>query len=171
MARVRRNRISGQFAARLIEMLESPAFRALSLSAHMSLARIEIEFAHHGGRPELNGKLTVTFNDLEEYGISRRMIAPALRELEALGFIEITEKGCAGNAGYRRANKFRLTYRPCGIAPGDGSHEWRRIQTIDEAHLIAERARAKHEPSQRPRRSRPAPHRNNHPFEGKLHVA
>jgi hypothetical protein len=36
----RRNSISGQFAARLIEMLESPAYRVLSRSGHMVLARI-----------------------------------------------------------------------------------------------------------------------------------
>src|SRR5208282_1441667 len=58
-----------------------------------TLARLEIEFAHHGGRPALNGKLTVTFDDFEAYGIHRHSIAPALRELEALGFIERTRKG------------------------------------------------------------------------------
>jgi hypothetical protein len=35
----RRNSISGQFAARLIEMLESPAYRALSRSGHMVISR------------------------------------------------------------------------------------------------------------------------------------
>ena len=135
-------------------MLESPAYRALSLSGHLAMARIETEFAHHGGRPDLNGKLIVTFTDFETYGIHRHSIAPALRELEALGFIERTRKGVAGNAGYRCSNQFRLTFRPCGIVPGDGTHEWRRIKTIDEARALAERARAEHEPSQKPRRSR-----------------
>jgi hypothetical protein len=45
----RRNRINCQFAARPIEMLESPAYRVLSLSAHRVITRIEIELAHHGG--------------------------------------------------------------------------------------------------------------------------
>jgi hypothetical protein len=35
----RRNRISGQFAARRIEMLESPAYRVLSRSGHMVIWR------------------------------------------------------------------------------------------------------------------------------------
>jgi len=153
--KARHNKISGQFAARLIEMLESPAYRVLSLSGHLALARIEIEFAHHGGRPVLNGKLTVTFDDFEAYGIHRHSIGPALRELEALGFIERTRKGAGGNAGYRCSNQFRLTFRPCGLAPGDGTHEWRRVQTLDEANAIAEGARAEYEPSQRPRRAQP----------------
>jgi hypothetical protein len=40
---------------RLIEMLRSPAYRALSRAAHQVLARIEIELADHGGMD--NGKL------------------------------------------------------------------------------------------------------------------
>src|SRR5215471_4459427 len=93
---LRKNRIAGQFAARTIEMMESPAFRVLSLSAHRLLARIEIEHAHHGGND--NGSLPVTYEDFVEYGVERHAIAPALRECEALGFIEITERGRAGNA-------------------------------------------------------------------------
>jgi hypothetical protein len=54
------NPITQGWAARPIEMLESPAYRALSLSAHRALSRIEIELAHHGGKD--NGKLPVTFD-------------------------------------------------------------------------------------------------------------
>jgi hypothetical protein len=37
----RRNRISGQFRAHMIEMIESPAWRALSLSARRIIDRID----------------------------------------------------------------------------------------------------------------------------------
>src|SRR5262245_26881762 len=70
----RRNRIAGQFAARGIEMLEAPAYRELSLSAHRALARIEIELAHHGGYD--NGRLPVTFEQFEEYGLHRHAVGP-----------------------------------------------------------------------------------------------
>src|SRR5262249_41798135 len=85
------NKIDGPFAPRLITMLKSPAYRALSLSAHRILARLEIELYQHGG--EDNGKLIVTYDHFVEHGIDRDAIAPALRELEALGFIEIPERG------------------------------------------------------------------------------
>lgn len=55
MAPRKRNSIDGQFQPRLIEMLESPASRVLSLSAHRVLDRIAIELGHHGGND--NGKL------------------------------------------------------------------------------------------------------------------
>jgi len=138
MKRRRRNAISGQFSARLIDMLESPAYRALSLGAHRVLARIEIELAHHGGND--NGSLPVTYDDFQRYGIHRHAIAPAIRELVALGFI-LVELGCSGNAEFRAPNRFGLTYRPREGVDGDGSHEWRRIKTTEEADQIAATAR------------------------------
>ena len=47
-------------------MLESPAYRVLSLSAHRVLARLEIEIGHHGGHD--NGKLQVTYESFVQYG-------------------------------------------------------------------------------------------------------
>jgi hypothetical protein len=133
------NKISGQFAARLIEMMESPAYRVLSLSAHRVLSRIEIEWAHHGGQD--NGQLPVTFDDFVAYGLHRTAIGPALVELEALGFIVVTDQGkMAHAADYRRPKKFLLTSRP--VPKGaDPLHNWKRITTMEEAQAIAESAR------------------------------
>jgi hypothetical protein len=107
----------------------------------MVLARIEIESAHHGGKE--NGRLPVTYDDFEKYGIHRHAIRPAISELVAFGFIEVTERGRAGNAEFRSPNYFRLTYRHARGEPGDGTHEWRRLAdiTTDEAEAMARRAR------------------------------
>jgi hypothetical protein len=135
----RHNKISGQFAARLIEMMESPAYRVLSLSAHRVLSRIEIEWAHHGG--EDNGQLPVTFDDFERYGVNRHAIGPAIAELGALGFIVVTEKGKkALAADYRRPNKFLLTSRPTHKG-ADPLHSWKRFRTIEEAQAKSEEDR------------------------------
>jgi hypothetical protein len=135
--RKRPQSIGGQFAPRLIEMLESPAYRALSLSARRVLERIEIELAQHGGKD--NGSLPVTYDDFEHYGIRRDCIAPAIRELVALKFIEITKPGRAGNAEFRAPNLFRLTYRH--TKRDEPSHDWRRITTIEQAAKLAREAR------------------------------
>jgi hypothetical protein len=144
----RRYKISGQFAPRLIEMLESYAYRALSLSAHRVLARLEIELAGQGGaKPSdgffknQNGKLKVTFGDFQAYGIDRHSIAPAIRLCEALGFIQVTERGRAGNADYRTPNLYRLTYVPADGVDHDGSHEWRSIKTDEQAEENAEQSK------------------------------
>ena len=135
--RRRRTQIDGQFAPRLIQMLESQPYRQLSLSARRVLDRLEVELAHHGGMD--NGRLPVTFDDFQRYGIDRHAIAPAIRELVALGFIEVTEHGRAGNADWRSPNRFRITYRPTKDA--DPTHEWKRIQTAERARAKAREAR------------------------------
>jgi hypothetical protein len=121
----------------LIDMLRSPAWCVLSLSARRVLDRIEIELADHGGMD--NGKLPVTYDDFARYGIDRDAIAPAIREVTALGFVEVTEPGRAGNADYRKPNLFRLTYKHSNDAAA--THEWKKI-TIEEAKLIARAARS-----------------------------
>jgi hypothetical protein len=134
-----RGRISGQFAPRLVEMLESPAYRVASLSARRVIDRVEIELAHHGGKD--NGKLPVTFDNFVTFGMDRHSVAPGIRESVALGFLRVTEAGRSGNAEWRRANLFRLTYRESKGLPGDGTHEWRAIATMDDAADIARAAR------------------------------
>jgi hypothetical protein len=150
LSRQRLNKISGQFSARLIEMLESPAYRVLSLAAHRVISRIEVELAHHGGKD--NGRLPVTFDDFEEYGIDRHSIGPAINEAEAMGVIRVTERGRHGKANRRSPNYFRLTYRPAKGLPGDGTHEWRKIaahlegqDALNAARLIAKISRRKEE--------------------------
>ena len=138
----RRTQIGGQFSARLIEMLESPAYRALTLSAHLVLSRLEIEHAHHGGTE--NGNLPCKFSDFEKYGIHHDAISSAIKLTVALGFVEITERGRAGNREFRRPSKYRLTYRPSdAVRTRDGcTHEWRKISTEAEAkdRVLAARA-------------------------------
>ena len=82
-------------------MLESPAFRVLSLSARRVLDRLEIELAHHGGQD--NVSLPVTYEHFHEYGIHRHAIGPGIRRCVALGFVEVTEPGRAGNVEFQDA--------------------------------------------------------------------
>jgi hypothetical protein len=132
----RSNSIKGQFAPHTIDMLRSPAWRALSLSARRVLDRIEIELADHGGKD--NGKLPVTYDDFVQYGIHRHAVAPAIREVIALGFAEITEAGRAGNADWRRPNLFRLTFRNTKYGP---TNEWQKTAE-DQVEPIARTARS-----------------------------
>jgi hypothetical protein len=136
MARRRRTSIAGQWVAHRIDMIQSPAWRALSLSARRVLDRIEIEHAAHGGAE--NGRLPVTYDDFVRYGIHRHAVAPAIREAVALGFLKIRESGRAGNADFRRPNIFELTYLPTQIAATD---DWAKIAE-EVAEVIAVAARS-----------------------------
>jgi hypothetical protein len=135
----RRNSISGQFSARLIEMLESPAYRVLTRSAHMVISRVEIELGHHGGND--NGRLPITTEDFIAYGMDRSSVAPAIREAEALGFISV-KRGRGGNAEYRTPSKFGSTFsQHLNSHRHPPSDDWRRIKTVEEAEQIARAAR------------------------------
>lgn len=135
----RKTSIGRQFVPRVAEMLESAAFRALSYAGHRVLARLEIEHAHHGGAD--NGRLPVTFGDLERYGMDKHSIAPAQREVQALGFAEITERGRPSESDFgRHPHHWRLTYLHSSYGQ-EPTHEWRRLKTLEEARSVAKAAR------------------------------
>jgi hypothetical protein len=121
-------------------MMESPAWKALSLSARRVLDRIEIEFGRRKGNPEANGDLIVTYDDFVAYGITRRLVRPALNEVIALGFVRVTRMGAAGNADDRMATMYLITYQHAGSAQYVEDN-WKRIKTDEEAEAIAKAAR------------------------------
>jgi hypothetical protein len=138
----RRKGSTPQFVMHTIEMLESAAYRALSVSGHRVLARIEIEHGHHGGKE--NGRLPVTFDDFEEYGISAKSVAPALREVQALGFVNLTARGRPSKSDFgRHPNCFGLTFLR-GPAPkyAEPTNEWKQHHTLEDALRVAREARA-----------------------------
>jgi hypothetical protein len=106
--------------------------------------------AQHQGRAWLYQAphLPVTKLDFVAYGVSDRLVAPAIRELEALGFIRVTERGLGGNAEYRQPNLFFLTFahgRNSRAEPP--THDWRKIKTVEEADAMAAAARARKNPN------------------------
>ena len=127
--------MSKQFTQRDIAMIKSPAHRALSLSAHRLLLRLEIELASHGGH---NGSLPVTYAQLKEFGIRRNSIKATIEECVALGFIRVTKVGRAGAAEERTPSEYRLTYRPTNPRGGrvGRTDEWRQV-TDKQARSIA----------------------------------
>jgi hypothetical protein len=114
-------------------MLDSVAYWALKPIERSILSVIEIEHMRHGGVE--NGRLIVTRRQFEKRGIHKDAIAPSLRTLEALGFIEI-ERGAAGIGDQAQAHRFRLTY----VQPNP-TDEWRKFHDPHMARAVAETAR------------------------------
>jgi hypothetical protein len=148
----RRNALAENWISYPRSMLESCAFQVLGHTATRVMRRIEIEHLAHGGAE--NGKLIVTYDQFEEYGVSRNSVGPAIRELVALGFLEITEKGIASNEN-GRPNRFRLTYVNVKTRE-QPTNEWRRVMTIEQANRLAKEARAEKDPRARALGSRGA---------------
>lgn len=100
---------------REIDMVSSPAFRAANKTAHLLLARIEIGIA--------DGRNRITVEDFRAFGYHRDVITHAIRELEALGIIDVLRDP-------PRANVYTMSRR------------WRSIRTFEDAVAIREAARA-----------------------------
>jgi len=117
-----------------LEMLDCVAYWTLKPIERSMLTVLEIEHMRHGGVE--NGKLIVTRRQFEKRGIHKDAIAPGLRAIRALGFVDM-QRGAAGIGDQAQAHRFRLTYvQP---APTD---EWRKHHNADRAHIDAEAARA-----------------------------
>jgi hypothetical protein len=141
------NTIGGQFTSHRVDMVASPAWRALSLSARRCLERIELELAKHGGKE--NGNLKVSNRRFRDHGVSMSMIKPALAELVALGFIEMTPGYACKNPDYGRSAQFRTL--SCNSRDGQPPEHWRRFKTDEEAKLIGKLARASAMQKRRPK--------------------
>lgn len=121
------------------EMVESPAWRAMSQNGRLVLDRVCIEhMAHGGGR---NGFLPVTYSDFERNGIRRGSIHKAIAEVLELGFLEMTKKGTRGWGEFAgQPSLFRLAWLPT-CENGPATVRWKHFKTLEEAERAAEQAR------------------------------
>ena len=137
------------------QMLASPAFRALSRAGFQLITCLMVEHLRRAGRE--NGRLAVSWNEFENWGINRGMIAQALDEVTRLGFVRVVDKGRPGygEALGRRAI-FRLTF--AGVVGSDDSgpptNDWQCISDA-EASAIVDRSRAKERRRKETRSLRP----------------
>jgi hypothetical protein len=130
------------------EMLESPAMRVMSLTAHRLVQRIMIEHMAHSGRE--NGNLICTYNDFETYGVRRNSIAVAITEADALGWIKVVKRGHFAVSEFREPSLYRIEWLPDKDAR-PASNRWKNLKSLDDAREVVRRSR----PSRRPLKQRP----------------
>jgi hypothetical protein len=141
------------------ELLESGAYRALSIHGIRALNRIQIEHMAHGGLE--NGRLKVTWNDFEKYGVTRKWISHALNEIITFGLATLERRGRRFHGeDHGEPAQYRLTYlpvsEPANTSPA--TNEWKRFGTS----ITAARDALKRQPNKKPasafkaKRTRPA---------------
>lgn len=84
-------------------MLQSSAWRALSINARRFLDFLELDHLSHGGAE--NGHLRATYDQLKTYGLTRSEIFSAIEETIALGFVRRMQVHLP-----RVPMEYRLTY-------------------------------------------------------------
>lgn len=123
-------------------MLASDAWRALSLTGLRLVNFLLIEHMNHAATE--NGFLMATRDQLASFGLSRRLISGAIRELVFLGFVRV-ERGRLTRGGVKTPNLFRLTF----FADKDFSpptNEWKGVTREQITVWRSERTRAKRAP-------------------------
>lgn len=136
----------GAFIGHTLEMRRSPAWRALPDTARRVLDRLEVEHMEHAGTE--NGQLICTYDQFAR----RASVALSIRQLTALGFLQVTEQGRRAIAEVRQPSRYRLTYPPVLSRMGNDqiepTNDWRRITTDEEAAAALERAAWRHHRTQ-----------------------
>jgi len=107
------------------DMLESDAWRSLSLAARRVIDRVTLEHMAHAGKE--NGNLIVTYADFEKFGIRRASLKKAIVECVNRGFIVVTEKGRASAGPHRWPSKYALGWLPMrdGASAANRWKAWR----------------------------------------------
>ena len=125
-----------------LSMMESEAWRAMSGNARLVVDRIKIEHMHHGGTE--NGNLPVTYDNFEDYGVRRKSISQAIKQAQALGFIDVIEKGQKSYGASRRPALYGLTSLPRSDRT-PASNRWKLIKTNEQVKAILSKLKQRRE--------------------------
>ncbi len=127
-----------QWAWLTFNLLQSPAWRALSVNGRLLIDRVLVEHMNQGGSE--NGNLAVTYADLVAWGIRRNSIAPAISEAIVLGLIEFEPGRASHISGKGHPNRFRVAWLPTanGDLPSTG---WCGFNSLAVAKRAAAEAR------------------------------
>jgi hypothetical protein len=121
------------------EMVESPAWRALSKPGMRFLSRVMLEHMMHGGTE--NGRLICTYDQCEEFGISRKHVWGAIENVVLCGFVDVVDRGQRAFGIARRPSTYALTWLPRidGTAP---TNRWKHFSPVPKRELIPDPKRA-----------------------------
>ena len=104
------------------ELLNSLAWRSMSVNCRKLIDRLLLEHCNHGGWE--NGRLVCTYKDFQYYGLTRNKIRSAIEEADFLGLVKHKrgERVFAKN----QPNSYRITFYGTSEA-NDPTNEWKRI--------------------------------------------
>lgn len=104
-------------------LLDSPAWRALSTAAQALYPFIRLEWK--GSNNNNNGTIRLSVRQaMEKTGMGKGAAQRAFHDLQAKGFLHITEMGALGYTGNAKAPSFEITELPLQHS---GQHGGRRL--------------------------------------------
>lgn len=117
MGRDKRNeKRADHFAAMIRETMETPAWRALSPVAQALYPWLKLEW--RGPKSNNNGRIQLSVRQAaERLGVGINTAARAFHDLQAKGFLVVTQQARLGLAGQATAPEFELTENPLPHVP------------------------------------------------------
>jgi len=110
-----------------LSLVESAAFRSLSINGWRFIRFLMAEHMRHAGKA--NGLLLAPRRQLRAAGIGSHHVSPAIEETERLGLVD-----CRRGVG-RQPSVYALTWLP--MADGtEPSNRWRRVVMSAEQHSL-----------------------------------
>jgi hypothetical protein len=119
------------------EMLESPAWRALTGNAMKIILRVVLEHCRHAGVQ--NGRLPVTYSDFVRCGVRRNAVREAQLVAEHLGFIDRISVGETPwhSGDIRSPSMFALTWLPRSTNGASPSNRWAKLTDAEAKAAVA----------------------------------
>jgi hypothetical protein len=112
-------------------MLQSAAWRSLTLNARRFIDFLLIEHMRHAGTA--NGDLFATYDQLNKFGINKKQIRDAIARAERVGLVD-TRKGAR-----RMATRYTLTWLPVSNAPPTDRWKFYRGRPVIRLTPVAEK--------------------------------
>lgn len=104
-------------------MMEEPAWQALSPTAQALYPWLRLEW--RGDKANNNGKIRLSVRQAaERMGVSLNTAAKGFHDLQAKGFLIVTEMACLGFGGTARTTAYELTEISL---PNSGKHDGRKL--------------------------------------------
>lgn len=99
---------SGKFLTLPLTVIDTPAWRALSISAQALFPWLLMEFK--GKNYNNNGKISLSVRQAaERMGVARDTAARAFRDLQAKGFIKVKKGASLGVEGHGKCPEYEIT--------------------------------------------------------------
>ena len=100
---------SGKFIKLPLTVIDTPAWRALSLCAQALFPWLLMEFK--GDKYNNNGKITLSVRQAaERMGVAKDTASKAFRDLQAKGFIVVKKGASLGVEGHGKCPEYEITF-------------------------------------------------------------
>lgn len=129
------------------DLLESDAWRSLTINARRFLDFLMIEHMHHGGKA--NGRLIAPWRQLEQFGIGDHFISSAIEECQRVGLAF-----CRRGLG-RAPSVYTLAWLPLanGDKPPDGKWRAFRLEIAAISDVVPAKQQSLHVPAKQQART------------------